>query len=537
MEQILSRKKQYERVVKEHDPMFQREVAAIDTVRDFIREHGLIIYGGTAIDFALRLRGDRLYDDSTLAVPDLDFYSPKHAQHAYELADRFYAMGYEGVRTIVGLYTRVMRVDIGDKHFVADISYVPQNVFDRLTYLEYDGMRIIHPDFQRIDTHSSLCFPYDDPPIEVIFARWAKDFERFNMLAGHYPIGAAAATSVSHAGTRGASARDVCIRSASAHGANTQDFRIVRIPLESRHYVFAGVAACSIIVSDYHRRMRELNAEPSSDIPDLTFRVASNGSIEMSILDAVEFVCIDTEKTMAEFGIADYDNYEPYVNMLPAMSVGRIGRGADAHAGADVGASVGAIANAHAGADVGKSADTGVTGGAGDTCLLRALSIHGKLVSVNSVRIPGAGDAVFRVVNVQHALKYLLAQYFRDRDSALAPSYLQLYCGMLAAIDSYEHALVVASRQADAAGCPLFPSVSTYGGENRSLSYEVAIARIANALDGIPIPPIPRNYRPASGGAHPVFDPSRSEIFRESGEKIARNMPSQPAETQTPPAD
>src|SRR5208282_6188177 len=172
LEDVFARGKHYERIVSEHDPMYPNIVAATEIVREFIRERQLVVYGGTAIDFALRLRGSRLYDDSALRCPDLDFYSPTHAAHAYELADVLHAAGYANARAIVGLYTRVMKVDIVDNNWVADISYMPPDVFARLPYLEYDGVRIIHPDFQRIDIHSSLSFPYDDPPTEVIFARW-----------------------------------------------------------------------------------------------------------------------------------------------------------------------------------------------------------------------------------------------------------------------------------------------------------------------------------------------------------------------------
>jgi hypothetical protein len=152
--------------------MYQDVVDVIIEVKEFIRKKKLIIYGGTAIDFALRLKGDKIYPDESLSVADLDFFSPNSVEDAYELADMLYNKGYKEARSIVALHVITMRVDMGDNHFIADISYIPRDVYDKIPYLTYDGMRIVHPDFQKIDLHSSLSFPYDNTPMEVIFHRW-----------------------------------------------------------------------------------------------------------------------------------------------------------------------------------------------------------------------------------------------------------------------------------------------------------------------------------------------------------------------------
>jgi hypothetical protein len=81
-----------------------------------------------------------------------------------------------------------MRVDIKDSHWIADIAYMPQSIFDRLPTLTYEGMKIIHPNFQRIDQHRALSVPYENPPNEVIFHRWEKDIKRFNILDKYYPV-------------------------------------------------------------------------------------------------------------------------------------------------------------------------------------------------------------------------------------------------------------------------------------------------------------------------------------------------------------
>lgn len=185
--EISSSGKKLELVVLKHDPMYEEILFAIPLVKKFISDNNLIIYGGTAIDYALRLKGDSIYLDDALKVPDLDFYSPMSYKHAYMLADILYDAGNLSARAIVGMHSDTMRVDIGGNHFIADIHYIPKEIFDKLPFILYESMRIIHPDFQRIDLHSSLAFPFDDPPREVIFNRWEKDVKRFEKLSKLYP--------------------------------------------------------------------------------------------------------------------------------------------------------------------------------------------------------------------------------------------------------------------------------------------------------------------------------------------------------------
>src|SRR5688500_11632394 len=100
MDKILENSKSFEYLRDRHDPAYNDLVRAIEIVKKFITDHELIIYGGSAIDYALRLKGDKIYDDKTLAVPDLDFYSPTNVEHSYQLADILYAKGFKNVRVI-----------------------------------------------------------------------------------------------------------------------------------------------------------------------------------------------------------------------------------------------------------------------------------------------------------------------------------------------------------------------------------------------------------------------------------------------------
>lgn len=187
LQKVEDKAKIYEDISTKKDPCYETAIRAIDIIKDYIIKKGLIVYGGTAIDYALRLHGDNIYPDELLALPDLDFYSPDNVGDAYELTDILYSAGYKEVRAISAIHVRTMKVDIINNHFLADISFIEPEIFCDLPYVEYENMKVIHPWFQKMDLHSSLSFPYDDPPNEVIFVRWKKDIERYNKLDKYYP--------------------------------------------------------------------------------------------------------------------------------------------------------------------------------------------------------------------------------------------------------------------------------------------------------------------------------------------------------------
>lgn len=188
MDEILQHSKKFDQIKLEHDPMYHDVVKCTAYIKQYLVKSKRIVYGGTAIDFALRLKGDKEYPDEGLIVADLDFYSPTPVEDAIELCDYFFKNGYNDARVINARHIGSMKVDIGDNHFIADISYCPPKLYERLPTLVFEGMRIIHPIYQYIDMHTSLSTPFSNPPNEVIFERWKKDIKRFNKLYKYYPV-------------------------------------------------------------------------------------------------------------------------------------------------------------------------------------------------------------------------------------------------------------------------------------------------------------------------------------------------------------
>lgn len=163
--------------------------SALEVVRDFIAERQLILYGGQAIDFALRAAGaEPIYPDTER--PDYDFYSPQHYKDAYELGKRLVRQSFPGVSVINAVHPQTMRVRVNFT-FVADISYLPPSVFSRLPKVMYKGLPVVHPDFQRCDMHLDQSNPLKTPGMEEIFSRGKKTAKRLRMFDKAYPVGGA----------------------------------------------------------------------------------------------------------------------------------------------------------------------------------------------------------------------------------------------------------------------------------------------------------------------------------------------------------
>lgn len=175
----------YKNLITTRNESYNEITKALKLVEKFIIEKKLVLVGGMAIDLALKLKGDRIYNDNQ--VPDYDFYSTDHAADAYELGSLLCKEGFENVQCISALHITTMRVRV-DFETVADITYCPVEVFNKIPTLNYNKLKIVHPHWQMIDQHIALSKPFENFGREVIFHRWEKDMERYDKLYSYYPI-------------------------------------------------------------------------------------------------------------------------------------------------------------------------------------------------------------------------------------------------------------------------------------------------------------------------------------------------------------
>jgi len=155
----------------------------IEIVKEFIIKNKLILKGGQAIDYALRLRDSKIYEDHV--IPDFDFYSSDHYADAIKLGNILCKQGLPNISVINAIHNTTIRVRINFIE-VADITYCPKIILDSYKTLMYNDMKVLHPINQIVDIHRSLCHGWENAPMFVCLNRWKKDATRLNLLLEYY---------------------------------------------------------------------------------------------------------------------------------------------------------------------------------------------------------------------------------------------------------------------------------------------------------------------------------------------------------------
>lgn len=174
----------YEKLIFDRTTDKENVLRALEIVKLYIIKHKLILVGGMAIDYALRKKGKKLYPDDEL--PDYDFFSPNFHVDSYNIANELWKAGLRNISAINAYHASTMRVRV-DFQVVADCTYVPENIFEKMPYIGWKGFRVIHPHYQMLNQHLSLSSPYAGSPWETIH-RWKKDMQRYNILDREYPV-------------------------------------------------------------------------------------------------------------------------------------------------------------------------------------------------------------------------------------------------------------------------------------------------------------------------------------------------------------
>jgi hypothetical protein len=483
-----ARKEELKVVAQRRDadgPMVDR---ALELVRAFVVERGLILFGGLAIHYALQLVGKRLYPDGER--PDFDVLSPRSVDDAYDLADRLRAAGFEGVGAVRGIHVQTMRVRT-DYVWVADIGYVPPPVFAGLPTLDYRGMRVLHPDFQRMDQLLAFCFPFSNAPHEDIFHRWRKDLQRFNLYAEHYPIAAGPAPEP---------APPRPLLRAAARAA---------VPLVGRGpdlaVALCGFAAYAALRHALDELAAALTPGRAADTtaPRLALAFPSEAELEVETPVDAAVVVAGPDPGRAVAGLPGARWYDPYLDLAP---------------------------------------ESVRAGG------LAVLSTRGRLLGVAVLSaapharyaLPPGGHQVL-VATPQYLLLHLLLEAHRAGDPGARAAYRDYYAHTLAILRAAEGVYAEALSAAGPAergalmdhfaASPFAPSVRTLGTANHDAAYLIKMAAYAERARDTPppalgLPPdlaelldgLPQNYYPETAERRPAFDYGRNVFFRRAGE-------------------
>jgi hypothetical protein len=368
--------------------------------------------------------------------------------------------------------------------WVADIGYAPPDVFANIPTFDYQGLRVIHPDYQRMDIHLAFCFPFNGPPREDVFHRWRKDLNRFNLFEEHYPIAADPANDRGPAPViKGRLAVPVVGRGGD-----------LKVALH-------GFAAYAVVRS----ALDELAASLGRPLPEVaaprlavTFPDNYTVTIESPAGDTVVFASPWPTEVLT-----GADRFSPYMDIYPESY----------RAGSIV-----------------------------------VLSTKGRQLAASLVRIeqPAEQPAEQRqafVVTPQYLMLWFLFEAQRA-DDASRHTFRAFYAHTLEIIHAAESVYADLLETADSpagrtavmdsfAASPFAPMLTTIGAFNHDAAYTIKMARIAQKLRDTPpavlnldaniadlLVGLPADYYPATSKQRPpTFVYENSPLFRRSGQK------------------
>lgn len=153
----------------------------VDMVEQFLRKKKRICYGGTAINNILPIN-DQFYNKN-IELPDYDFYSPTPLKDAKELADIYYAEGFEEVEAKSGMHGGTFKVFVNQLP-IADITALPIKLYNKImkTSISVDGIYYCSVNYLRMSMYLELSRPAGD------VSRWEKVLKRLSLLNKHYPL-------------------------------------------------------------------------------------------------------------------------------------------------------------------------------------------------------------------------------------------------------------------------------------------------------------------------------------------------------------
>jgi hypothetical protein len=154
---------------------------SLEIVLNFLKNHRVMCYGGTAINNLLPPE-ERFYDPET-TVPDYDFYSKNPQEDAMKLSNQLSEAGIVNVEAKPGMHIGTFKV-FADFEGVADITHLDEAIFERLWEegIVHEGVHYVTPNFLRLSMYLELSRPRGD------VSRWKKVYERLQLLNKYYPL-------------------------------------------------------------------------------------------------------------------------------------------------------------------------------------------------------------------------------------------------------------------------------------------------------------------------------------------------------------
>lgn len=494
---IFDKHREFADLAEKRATIFPEISKALDIVRKFIVDKKLIIYGGMAIDLNLKKNGHvGIYEEDI--IPDYDFMSPDFYNDSNELARILQTEGFHNVSAINTLHITSRKVRVNYVP-VADITYIPENIYKNLPYVQINDIKVIHPDFQRMDMHRAFCIPFSNPPKEVILHRLNKDQKRFRLIHEHCPI--------------------KCKSNAFAT-VKLQNFKVNRKYLQNA--VIGGITAYAIYL-----KIAKLMVNSNSNLQTYVGKNAdiiknnldSVFNLEISFLDAIEIqlpadfrfniITEHFEDLVSEISsgekIKEVEYYNKYLDNLRPRTI--------------------IVGNYEIYDNKGELLP----------CynLQKVINVMGKLVPQLLENIKDANHENMYIALPSHTLLYFLQKSFEN--TSQCEFYKCLYLDLIKIINVAE--LVYSQMQISDPELaqriykymPFFMPVKTYGEFNISPEYISMMRNQASAVNHTEQPNLrpPAGYFPEKNNEWPEFNPNSSFLYTINGQKTEEFKPLQ----------
>lgn len=178
------------KVQKDNEAAYEKYIGMYNIAKDFLKEKGLLLYGGLAINLALP-KEKRFY--GIYELPDYDFFSFSAKEHAKELAKRYESAGYKYIEVRPGIHVETYKVFV-DFMPVADITDIPPRLFQHLSEVSLSEKPLILRNNPSLDLHIvplsflRLAFHIELSRPNGYIERWPKVYQRMVIFYNTYPL-------------------------------------------------------------------------------------------------------------------------------------------------------------------------------------------------------------------------------------------------------------------------------------------------------------------------------------------------------------
>jgi hypothetical protein len=169
-------KEQVSREVFTTPELFEKQRKIIEK---FIKEKGLIIYGGLAMNKFLP-EDKKIYINEEDILTDYDVWSPEPKKDAVILANTLFENGFDTVVVKNGVGQGVFKI-FNNFQQAMDLQYIPHKILELIPTEKFDGLKYSTPLHARINAYHSLTNP------RHATYRWKKDLERLELLEEEFP--------------------------------------------------------------------------------------------------------------------------------------------------------------------------------------------------------------------------------------------------------------------------------------------------------------------------------------------------------------